>query len=96
MWSESKLAIGKPLVRISNKDAHLVDSEWSEEEQAKLKMLVERYTSQGASGAWRAHRWQQACVSLVLGDTEDRNDVPRPWYNEWPLDTWLDSPIPAG
>jgi len=92
-WSESKLTNGKPLVWIPKEKAHLVDLEWTEEEQAKLKTLVERYASQGASAAWRVHRWQLACFSLVLGDTEDRNDVPGQWYNEWPLDTWVDSPI---
>jgi len=92
-WSESKLANGKPLVGIPKENAHLVDLEWTEEEQAKLKTLVERYTSQGASGAWRVHRWRLACFSLVLGDTEDRNDISGQWYNEWPLDTWVDSPI---
>jgi hypothetical protein len=92
-WSESKLANGKPLVRIPKENAHLVDLEWTEDEQAKLKTLVERYTSRGASGAWRVHRWRLACFSLVLGDTEDRNDVSGQWYNEWPLDTWVDSPI---
>jgi hypothetical protein len=35
-WSESKLANGKPLVRIPKENAHLVDLEWTEEEQAKL------------------------------------------------------------
>jgi hypothetical protein len=54
---------------------------------------VERYTSWGASGAWRVHRWQLACSSLVLGDTEDQNEVSGHWYNEWPLDMWVDSPI---
>jgi hypothetical protein len=92
-WSESKLANGKPLVRIPKENAHLVDLEWTEDEQAKLKSLVERYTARGASGAWRVHRWRLACFSLVLGDTEDRNDVSEQWYNEWPLDTWVDSPI---
>jgi len=39
------------------------------------------------------HRWQLACFSLVLGDTEDRNDISGQWYNECPLNTWVDSPI---
>jgi len=56
-WSESKLANGKPLAGIPKEIAHLVDPEWTEEEQAKLKNLVERYTAQGASGAWRVQRW---------------------------------------
>jgi len=92
-WSESKLANGKPLVRIPKENVHLIDLEWTEDAQAKLKTLVERYTLQGASGAWRVHRWWLACFSLVLGDTEDCNDVSRQWYDEWPLDTWVDSPI---
>ena len=29
----------------------------------------------------------------MLGDTEDRNDVSGQWYDEWALDTWVDSPI---
>jgi hypothetical protein len=33
-----------------------VDLEWNEVEQGKLKTVVERYTSQGASGAWRVQR----------------------------------------
>jgi len=92
-WSASKLANGKPLVRIPKENAHLVDLEWNEEEQAQLKTLVDRYTSLGASGAWRVNQWRMACFSLVLGDTEDRNDVSGQWYDEWPLDTWVDSPI---
>jgi hypothetical protein len=92
-WSESKLANGKPLVRTPKDNAHLVDLEWTEDEQAKLQTLVEIYISRGASGAWRVHRWRLSCFSLVLGDTEDRNDVSGQWYNECPLDTWVDSPI---
>jgi len=92
-WSVSKLANGKPPVRIPKEDVHLVDLEWTEEEQAHLKTLVERYTSQGASGAWRVHRWRLACFSLLLGDTEGRNDVSGQWHDEWPLDTWVECPI---
>jgi hypothetical protein len=92
-WSESKLANGKPLVQISVENAHLVDLEWNQDEQAKLKTLVERYTSRGASGAWRVYRWRLACCSLVLWDTEDWNGIFGQWYNEWPLNTWVDSPI---
>ena len=53
--SELKLANGKPLVRIPKENAHVIDLEWTEEEQAHLLTLVERYTSQGAYGAWRVH-----------------------------------------
>jgi hypothetical protein len=84
-WSEWKLLNGKPLVRILKENAHLVDLEWTEVEQAKLKTLVERYTLRGTSGAWRVHRWRLACFSMELGDTEDQNDVSGRWYNEWHL-----------
>jgi len=47
-WSESELAHGKPLVRIPMQNAHLVDFESTEVEQAKLKTLGEQYTSKGA------------------------------------------------
>jgi len=57
------------------------------------KDFVERYISQGASGVWRVHRWRLGCFSLVLGDTEDRNDISGQWYTEWPLNTRVDSPI---
>jgi hypothetical protein len=43
-WSESKLPNGKPLVRIPKENAHLVDFEWTEDEQAKLNTRVERST----------------------------------------------------
>jgi len=92
-WSESKLANGKPLVWIPKENAHLVDLEWTEDMQAKLKTLVVRYTSRGGSGAWRVHRWRLACISLGLADTEDRNQHSGQWYDQWPLDTWVDSPI---
>ena len=29
----------------------------------------------------------------MLGDTEDRNNVSGQWYDEWGLNTWVDSPI---
>jgi len=92
-WSESKLAHGKPLLPILKENAHLVDLEWTEDERAKLKTLVERYTSRGASGVWRVHKWRLACFALVLGDTEHCNDISGQWYNEWPLDTLVDCPI---
>jgi len=55
--------------------------------------LVKRYTSWGASGARRVYRWWLACFSLVLGDTEDCSNVSGQLYDEWPLDTSVDSPI---
>jgi hypothetical protein len=41
-WSESTFVNGKPLVRILMHDAHLVDLEWTEDEQAKIMPVVER------------------------------------------------------
>jgi hypothetical protein len=49
--SESKLAKGKPLVPIPKRNTHHVDFKWTEEEQAKHKTHVERYTSECACGA---------------------------------------------
>ena len=93
MWSESKLPNGQPLVRIMSESAHLIDLEWTQDEQAILKSLMERYTSRGASGAWCVHPQWFAWFSLVLGDTEEHHDVSGKWYKEWPLDTRVDSPI---
>jgi hypothetical protein len=73
--------------------AHIVDFEWATDKQPKLKTLRGRYPSWGTSGAWRVPRRRLASFSLVLGDTEDWNDVSGQWYTEWPLDTWVDSPI---
>ena len=69
-WLESKQGNGKPLFRILKANAHLINLEWTEEEQAKLKTKVERYTIQGASGARKVCRWQLAWISAVLGDIE--------------------------
>jgi hypothetical protein len=49
-WSESNLANGKPPVRKQKVNANAVDLEWRDVQHAKLKSLVKRYTSQGASG----------------------------------------------
>jgi hypothetical protein len=92
-WSESKLANGKPLVRLPKEKANLVEFEWNEDMQAKLKTLVAKYTSCGASGAWRVPRWKLACFSSVLEDNKDWNDVSGQWHNELPLHTWVDTPI---
>ena len=48
--SEWKVANGKPIVCIPKENAHLVDLEGNEDEEAKLKTLVERFTSRVASG----------------------------------------------
>jgi len=86
-WSEFKLAYGKPLVRLPNKNAHLIDVECTEEGQAHLQTLMERYTVRGASGALRVYRWRLPCFTLVLRVTEHCNNVSGQWHNEWPLDT---------
>ena len=92
-WSEWKLANGKPLLAILKQNAHLVELELTENKQAKLKTLVERYTSRGAAGAWRVQTCRLVCCSFVLGDTEDRKEVSGQWYDKRPLDTWVDSLI---
>ena len=74
-------------------NAHLIDLEWTEEVHAHLKIVVQRYTSRGASRAWRVHSWRLACFSAVLGVTEDRNDDSGQWHDEWPLDTCVEPPI---
>jgi len=43
-WSESKLANGKPLLQKPKENAHIIDLEWTEYEQPKLKAVVEKYT----------------------------------------------------
>jgi len=81
-WSESKLPNVKPLIRILMENAHYIDRDWTEDEQAKLKTLGERFMSRGASGARMVHRWWLARFSLVLGDTDDSNDISGQWYIE--------------
>jgi hypothetical protein len=90
-WSEKTLGNGQPLVQTPKENAHLVDLEWTEDEQAKQMSHVERYTSRGASRAWKVHRWYLACISVVLEATEDPKEVSGQWYNKSPLDTWVDS-----
>jgi len=92
-WLELNLVNGIRFLQIPKENANLVDLEWTVEEQPKLKTLVERYASQGALEVWRVHWWQLACFSLVLGDTDDQNDISGQLYDEWPLDTWMDCPI---
>jgi len=92
-WLESKCPNGKPLGQIPKENVHLIDLEWTEDEQAKLQALGERYSSRCASEAWRVHWLQLACFSVVLGDTEDCNNVSRHWYGEWALDTSVDLPL---
>jgi len=92
-WSESTLANGKPLVRILKENPHLVDFELTVAEHSKRKTVVKRYTSQGTSEARRVRKWRLASSSFILGDTEDLNDVSGQWYNDWPLDSWVDTLI---
>jgi hypothetical protein len=92
-WSESKLANGNPLIEIQKTKADLVDLELTEEDEAELKTLVERYTLWGASGPWRVHRWGLACFLLVLGNTKDRKEVSGQWRDESPVETWVESLI---
>jgi len=80
-WLESKLANRYPLVRIPMDNEHGSHHAWTEDKQAKLKSLVEGYTSRGASGARRIDWWQLASRSSMLGDTEDRKDVCGQWYD---------------
>jgi hypothetical protein len=64
-------------------NGHQIYLEWINYEEAKLKTVVERYTLQGASGAWRVDKWRLVWFSSVLGDTEDHNDVSGQRYHEW-------------
>ncbi|KAF8249294.1 hypothetical protein K440DRAFT_216995 [Wilcoxina mikolae CBS 423.85] len=91
-WSESKQANGEPLVKVPKDNAHLINLQWTTEEQAKLQQLVDHYESQGEGGTWRVHQWRLACFSLVLGDTEDKYPG-GDWREAWPLETWVQSPI---
>jgi len=45
------MPIGKPAVHKLKENAHLIDLVCTEDEQAKLKPLEERYTSWGTSRA---------------------------------------------
>jgi len=92
-WSESKLANGKQLVWIQKPNEHLIDLQWTEEEQAHLETLMDRYTLWGASGGWSVHWWRLACLLLLLGDTNDCHNVSGQWHDEWPLDAWVESLI---
>jgi hypothetical protein len=58
MWLELKLTNGKLLVKIPKNNAHLIDLEWTDDQQAKLKTLVEKYPFRYTSGACRVHRLQ--------------------------------------
>jgi len=92
-WLEFIQANRILLVLILMENVHFIDSEWTEDNQAKLKTCVQRYTSLGASGAWRVNRWRLGCFLFVLGDTEDYNEVSGQWYDKWPDDTRVYYPI---
>jgi len=53
---------GNPVVPVSKKNAHSIYIEWTELQQAKLKIVMERYTLQGASGVWRVQIGQLGSV----------------------------------
>jgi hypothetical protein len=90
-WSESKLENRRPLVQIPKQNAHLGDRKWNENEPGKLRTIVEKYTSQGASGAGRVYRLRLPYFTFLLGDTAKWNNVSRRWCDDWPLNTWVDS-----
>lgn len=87
-----KLTNCKPLIGIPQKHAHQVALEWTQEEQANLK-LVEIYIPHGALAVWRVPRWWISSFSFELEDTEIQNDVTGQCYDEWPFDTRVDFPI---
>jgi len=92
-WSELKLMNRKLLVRIPKDNAHLIDLQWTDNQQAKLKTLVKNYPFRGTLEECRVHGLQLAYLWLVMRDTEDRNDISGQWYNAWPRDAWVDSAI---
>jgi len=71
----------KSLPWILQEIAHLIDLEWTEDLHAKLKALVERYTSCDASVAWRVHRWPLACFSFEIEDVEECDNASGESYN---------------
>ena len=73
--------------------AHLFDLEWTEDEQVNLQTTVERYTSWGATGAYCVHRWRPVCYLLVMENHENCNIISGQWYDEWSLESWVNSPI---
>jgi len=92
-WSESTITNGKLFITIPKANAHLLDVVFTDDEDTKLKVRVQRYTSRGTAGARRVHLCRLACCSLVLEETEDWNNVSWQSYSQWPLDPWVDSPI---
>jgi len=61
MWLESKIANRKSLFPLHEENAHLIGLEWTEDKQANVMTLVERYSLRGFSGAWRVDKWRLAC-----------------------------------
>jgi len=92
-WSEWTVRIGTSFIQIAKETARLIDLEWTKHEQAQLMTLAGRYASRGISEALRVHRWWLASFSIILGDTQGIFMAFGQWYNGWPLDTWVDSPI---
>jgi hypothetical protein len=52
-WLETKRANRIPQVQFPQDSAHLIQLEWTEQEQVKLKTFGERYTSMCDSAAGR-------------------------------------------
>jgi hypothetical protein len=61
---------------------YFVNLTWTMAEQQTLEQLVNQYKFQCEGGAYRVHRWRLACLSLVLGNTENKN-VTGEWIQSW-------------
>lgn len=64
-WSEFNLVNGILYVQIPQENQHLVDLEWTQNQQAELKTFPHWYTVQGSSECWRVLRWQLACSHYI-------------------------------
>ena len=72
-------------MRLPKGNAHHVDPEWNEDEQAILKTPAARYTSPGASGAlWRTSRIRRSQTVASLGSYENGGFVSRSVGREYP------------
>jgi len=77
--AESKLANGNPLIRIPKENAHLVDLEWPEEEQAKLWPWWKR----------TLHKVLQECGGYIDGGWHVSHWFGRHRRSEWRLGTMV-------
>jgi len=89
--SESKLPNEQPLVWIWNEHAHNLDLEYTEKEHSKLNTDLEKYALEYAPEVWRARRWYEACVFIMLADSEDDHNKLGQCYDNWRLDALADS-----